>query len=389
MGRDDGRAGYRRRAKATLEKGAWLSIALSELACGPAPSPAPSPAPPRPASSAPAHAAAPTPSTSVSAWTGPNQGEEEIVQKFVPYAVTDGSLARRVLYTWTTREQIAELEKNLVLLTRTESPEHGASYFDQMLHARALAKEPLAQMLRTTPFARARYAWTAPWATAYGLGSESYGDRLLRVTLKPEAWIAVLMTSKKDLEVRDLAGKPVPIGDALAHPERIAAVYFVHDTPVTGYAASMAGPEQRIGYREYVLCNESMIESWSIRTPEIRKELLDNAAALRALARFLFLHPLKPSSTIASWNVQVVKETFPLAEPVPTLLGMYEASLAFPSGIYQPDSTRLNIAATRVEEYEEQQKGPPLTHTPTAKFPPPSERKPSPPPRIVPWHERH
>ncbi|MDI3289296.1 hypothetical protein [Polyangium sp. 15x6] len=381
MGRDDGRAGYRRRAKATLEKGAWLSIALSEIACNPAPA--------APASSAPTHAAAPAPSASAPVWTSPNQGEEEILQKFAPYAVTDGSIARRVLYTWTTREQIAALEKDRVLLTRTESPEHGASYFDQMLHARAVAKDPLAEVLRTTPFARARYAWTAPWATTFGLGGESYGDRLLRVTLKQDAWVAVLMTSKKNLEVRDLAGKPVPIADALAHPERIAAVYFAHDTPVTGYAASMAGPEERVGYREYVLCNESMIESWSIRTPEIRKELLDGAAALRALARFLFLHPPERRFTGVRWNVQVVKETFPLAEPVPTLFGMYEASLAFPSGVYEPESNRLNIVAARIEEYEEQQKGSPLTHTPTAKFPPPSERKPSPPPRVVPWYERH
>ncbi|MDC3957479.1 hypothetical protein KEG38_26715 [Polyangium jinanense] len=382
MGRDDGRAGYRRRTKATLEKGAWLSIALSELACSPAPAPAP-------VSSVPTHAAAPAATASAPVWTSPNQGEEELLQKFAPYAVTDGSLARRVLYTWTTREQIAALEKDRVLLTRTESPEHGASYFDQMLHARAVAKDPLAEVLRTTPFARARYAWTAPWATTFGLGGESYGDRLLRVTLKQDAWIAVLMTSKKNLEVRDLAGKPVPIADAVAHPERIAAVYFAHDTPVTGYAASMAGPEERVGYREYVLCNESMIESWSIRTPEIRKELLDGATALRALARFLFLHPPERRFTGIRWNVQVVKETFPRAEPVPTLLGMYEASLAFPFGSYEPDSNALNAVAARVDEYEEKQKGPPLTHTPTAKFPPPSERKPSRPPRIVPWYERH
>ncbi|MDI1429566.1 hypothetical protein [Polyangium sorediatum] len=382
MGRHDGRVGYRRRAKATLEKGAWLSIALSELACSPAPAPTP------PASSTPTETVAPAsptaaPAPSVAASTGLNQGEEEILQKFMPYAVTDGSIARRVLFTWTTREQIAALEKAPVLLTRAESPEHGASYFDQLLHARALAKDPLAQMLRTTPFARARYAWTAPWATTYGLGGESYGDQLLRVTLKPEAWIAVLMTSKKALDVRDLAGKPVPIADALAHPERIAAVYFVHDTPKTGYAASLAGPEERVGYREYVLCNESMIESWSLRTPEIRKELLDSAAALRALARHLFLHPPERRFTGTRWNVHVVTETFPLAAPVPTLLGAYEASLAFPFGVYEPEADRLNTVATRVEEYEESQKGPPLMHTPTATFPPPSARKPSPPPRIV------
>ena len=379
MGQDDRRTRYGRKAKSTLERGALLSIALSELACSRAPAPAP------PASSSPSQTVtvAPAPSTSAPAWTGPDQGEDEVMRKLAPYAVTDGSLARRVLYTWTTREQVAELEKDHVLLTRAESPQHGGSYFDQMLHVRALAKDPLAEMLRTTPFARARYAWPAPWATLFGIGGESYGDRLIRITLKPEAWIAVFMTSKKDLEVRDLSGKTVPTSEALAHPERIAGVYFLHDTPKTGYAASMAGASERIGYREYVLCNESMIDSWSIRTPEIREELLAGAAALRGLARQLFLHPQRREVTGIRWNVSVVKETFHLAEPVQTPLGLYEASLAFPFGLYEPIADSVNTVAARADKAEEDQKGPALTHTPTATFPPPSARKPLPPPRVV------
>src|SRR5262245_10859424 len=92
---------------------------------------------------------------------------------------------RRTLYTWTTAEQIRELQHARRLLVREESPEHGASYLEQVLYALATGGDRIAALLYTTPFAKMRFAWHAPWATRMGWPGEQYGDQLIRVTLKP------------------------------------------------------------------------------------------------------------------------------------------------------------------------------------------------------------
>ncbi len=299
---------------------------------------------------------------------------------FSRYVVSPGSIARQTLYTWTTREQIEALKKDRVLLTRSESPVHGASYFEQQLTARAEQHDALAGLLRTSAFARARFAWPAPWATLLGIGGESYGDELIEVRLKPEAWIVVFQSSSPELRVIDLENRPVATKEALAHPERIAAVYFMHDNPVSGYAASTAGLEERMGYREYVLCNESMIASWGVHTESIARELGASAEAMKALGEYLQEHPWK-SRLVTDWNKAVAKGVWQEAKPEETPLALYEASLAFPHQNYLPfPGTHASLAEGLRRIRTE---GPGIEHAPTAKFPSASSITPSPPPRVV------
>jgi hypothetical protein len=366
------------RTRARLEKGALLSIALGELACSHPTAPGPTTS----VDASPTAEITAAPPKSTAAAPPTIEDTAEVVEKLAPYAITPRSVARRTLYTWTTRSQTAELEKNPVLLTRTESPQYGAAYFDQVLHARSvMGKDPLAKLLRTSGFARARFAWPAPWATLLGLGGETYGEDLIQVTLKPEAWIVAMYTSKAELEVFDLEGRKVSTEDALAHPERIAAAYFAHDKPVTGYAASMAGPEERMAYREYVLCNESMIEAWSTRTEAITKELAAEADALLALAEHVREHPPIRERYLSRWNVLVATETWRLYDPARTPLTMYETALAFPAENYVPEARRLVALANKLKALRVE--GAPLTHTPKAVFPPKSALVPSPAPRVV------
>ena len=361
----------------TLGKGALLSIALGELACG-------RPSGPEVAQNAPTvvTSSAPAPATS----EAPPADTTALAARLARYAVVGRTRARKTLYTWTTRAQVEALAKDPLLLTRAESPDFGASYFDQVLHTRANAKDPLAKLLRTSAFARARFAWPAPFATSRGLGAETYGDELIRIDLKPEAWIVVLATSKPEMEVIDLEGRPVATADVLAHPSRIAVVYFVHDNPVTGYAASMAGPEERLGYREYVVCNESMIASYSVRTAEIGGELADEAKLLEDLAAHLRAHPEPTDRLFSRWNARVATETFRAAENPKSLVALFEATLSFPVEAYRPDPGALHALADRLLKLE--MEAPPMTHAPTVVFPSPSAVMPSPPPRVVkrtPW----
>lgn len=184
------------------------------------------------------------------------------------HAPTESDYARRTIYTWTTPQQVADLERGGKLLVREESPEHGASYFEQYVHILAERGDPVALLLDTTTFAKSRFGWTHPWATRLGFGDESYGDQLIRVTLRPEAYVLHIHDNFQPFEAVTMTGEPVAIDEVVAHPERIGAVYF-----------------GTVTYREYVLCNESMIESWAVGTADVSAEIARESAALDELAR--------------------------------------------------------------------------------------------------------
>src|SRR4029079_12685663 len=111
-----------------------------------------------------------------------------------------------------------------VLLSRTQSATKGLALFDRLLEART---DPASRLLRQPGLARRRFAWSNPWATLLGWGaSERYGTELVRVTLRDQARIGIfddsLATPWRFVETDNT---PVPIEQALAAPERIAAVY--------------------------------------------------------------------------------------------------------------------------------------------------------------------
>ncbi len=200
----------------------------------------------------------------------------------------------RVIYSWTTAEQEAELRAGDALLLTGEMPGVGRGYAMDVVHelaapevleAPAITPEPdaLAQAILTV-FTKYRYGWTNPWATRVGWPGESYGNRLIRIELRDEAWVATLRGSWLG-DVYDLAGNVVPREDALAHPERIALIFHEHigveGAPYCGTFASGGN-----GYREFVIGNEAMIKEWSLGTDVILARLESDIAELE---RFLSL----------------------------------------------------------------------------------------------------
>jgi hypothetical protein len=182
-------------------------------------------------------------------------------------APTAKEYAFRTIYTWTTAEQVEQLKAGGKLLVREESPELGLSYFEQYVRMRADAGDSIAQLLDTTTFAKQRFGWTHPWATRLGYAGESYGDQLIGVTLRDDAYVLFIKDNGATMEAQMFTGTSVLLADVRAHPERIGAVYFV-----TG------------SFREYVLCNEAMIESWSVGTTDVTSLVALESAALDQLA---------------------------------------------------------------------------------------------------------
>jgi hypothetical protein len=335
------RARLRARAAATLEAGMAASLVFGKLSC-PAGGTAPTQQGPAPTVAIPP--------------------ESEALGLLRKEAVLSSAPARRTLYTWTTRDQIEALARDRVLLTRTESPVHGPAYYDQVLAARASAGDALAQKLRTPAFARARHAWANPWATLLGWLDESYGQELIAVDLKPEAWTLALFTSKEGWKAYDRDNRPVDLADVLLHPERVGAVYFVQDKPVTGYAGSFAGPDERAAFREYVLCNEAMIQSWAIGEETVTASLASSVALIDHLVSELPGKAPRPPS-IDAWNAEVARVIWPGPDLIPALDQAYEAALAFPNENYELTPDRMSALARRLRAITPG--APRLTHVPT------------------------
>lgn len=210
-------------------------------------------------------------------------------------AVDDDTFARRVLYTWTTPAQIDELGKETSFLgrflTRMESGAYGRSMFDVELDMLLMKdkSDPLAKALRggKKGLSYRRFAWTTPWPTIVPLGTQSYGDQLLRVELRADAILARFESNASPRwRFVGTDGHDIPQAEALAHLERLGAILHVA-VP----AAADAGTGER-AYREYVLCNESMIESFSYASPEALAELSASADLMVSLAKQPTLDPV-------------------------------------------------------------------------------------------------
>ncbi len=247
-------------------------------------------------------------------------------------AVDEQRFARSTLYSWTTTEQIDELRQNRRLLARDESPASGASFVDQILFALA-QKDPLARLLFTTPFARMRFAWPTPWSTRAGWPNEKYGSQLIRIALRSDAWIVRLTTATGTFEVHDLHDDVVPIATVLVAPHRIAAIYFVSDASV---APADGLPKPGASFREYVLCNESMIESYEVGTARIAHEIAESAALIDTLIKAIKTTPPRLTHSVpTAWR-----------RPQKGLVASYYAALALDSSLYELTEELLVPLAT-------------------------------------------
>jgi hypothetical protein len=254
---------------------------------------------------------------------------------FCPQMMWNASPAKRVLYSWTTPEQAMELRRDRVLLTRTETVGLGRGYaFTSMdeLAARGsgLAHQLLARVSGEL-FTKVRYAWPNAWATRMGWPGEDYGDQLVRIVLKPEAWIMVV-SDRVGMAVIDMNNELVPVEQALAESHRIGAVFFYRvDVQGQGTFSSCSG-----GYREFIVGNHAMIEEWSLGTEQIRDQLETDATLIEGLLESVRETP----STVApaTFNQNVVCQW---DYPPTTEVDAYVRCLSLPSENYAPLPAQL------------------------------------------------
>lgn len=301
------------------------SPAPVELAASPAPSPAPASAP---------------------------RTEDPALAELAARAVYDDDFARRRLYTWTTVEQLAQLRASKELLVADAQTGGWSSPFHRALAEVPADGSPLAELarqLRDDPeLRRCRYAWPNPFATTMGLGARRYGDALIEIELAPTAWIARFEPDAAEpLRVVDLDGAPVELERVAAAPERVAALFHVSGPP-----------RERLAFREYVVCNEAMVAAWSIASADIRATVAAELALvehLRARTLAQLPGPAIVSPAAPDWR---------RADPNPTALMLWHASLAFDNPRYRPGPIELDAIVATLAGLRDDG-GPALRHTPT------------------------
>jgi hypothetical protein len=238
----------------------------------------------------------------------------------------------RQFYSWTTEEQVDELRAGAALFSRPERDGLGRGFALESLAEFALAgSDPvheLAGILEADLFATARYAWTNPWATRLGVPGEDYGDQLLAIRLRPEAWTASF--DGVELSVWDTDDQPIPLEEVLASPERIGAIYFQRGATLGGPACGTFS-EGGNGYREFILGNLGMVEQWSLGTVTLLERLQADIALIEQFAELLRACP--NAGYYDEWNADVACSwSRALFRPA------YDSALSMPSALYYPDA---------------------------------------------------
>ena len=263
----------------------------------------------------------------------------------------------RKFYSWTTAEQVAELRAGGELFSRSERPGMGRgllfSELATLAESDASNVQALADVLVNKIFVKARFAWTNPWATLMGFPGEQYGDQLLQVELKPDAWIARF--EGQNLRVFDSKNQDVPLETALLTPERIGAIFYQSRSDTQkAYCGTFS--QGAVAFREFALGNIDMVARWSLATPDITERLKNDIAELEKFEQQIACYPI--SSDWASGVGCEWSRSYPPGET----LGNYEFALGLPSELYRPSPENLSALIAALEAC--MPKGVPLDVTP-------------------------
>ena len=216
------------------------------------------------ASGSPAETATPAPDPSASVSSPAAAPKVDVASELAERTVGGKPKAHRVLYSWTTQKQLEELQAGSPLLSRESSQTRGHAAFDDFLSSEAARGSDVGKLLFSEGFKKKRFAWPSPFATVTGEGDGSYGNVLLEIELRSEAWILDYGSGT----VLGVDGSKGTLTDLHNHPDRLAAVLYLGE-----------------GYREIVIVNEKMVARWSAgAAPEVIQALRKDTEFLLATA---------------------------------------------------------------------------------------------------------
>lgn len=231
-------------------------------------------------------------------------GEDTLFENWMNrYTVFNEDIVTKELYSWTTNEQVDIIKTSKKVLIKSSSEKYGPSAYDMLLEKKMKEGDEMAGILLNSLFAKKRFAWPHPWATVRGYPGENYGGQLLRFTFKQDAIVGSFISSAdSDTLYRfyDMNGKRLALDYVKKNFDRIAYVYFVNvrntDKKMMHYRGTMKRRANVIiksngpfPYREYVICNQDMIQEVSVGTDLIKRKMEQDIYFLELLKKYFLM----------------------------------------------------------------------------------------------------
>ncbi|MEL6349243.1 MAG: hypothetical protein AAFV53_39430 [Myxococcota bacterium] len=286
--------------------------------------------------------------------------DAEPLERLRAGAIADRRSPPATFYAWISEAELHEIRKHPDQLLNDVMDDRAQwSIFAATVHQQANYDVMTNTLLSEGRLSKERLAWHHPWGMMTGWVGPSYGDQLIEVRLKPEAWVGTFNIRAEDVwTFTDMNGRVVPNGQVQQHPERIAAV-FHENTPTKGPTWVRVAFEQASPvFREFILVNQNMIASWSHSTTTIQKRLHEDAEMLESLAQYTAMAP----QTNTRWRELVEArwlETGSVPSDAPTWLDPYIENLALSDAQYQASPRLLRRLAALLRERAASIQGPP------------------------------
>ncbi len=251
--------------------------------------------------------------------------------------VSNRLAARAELYAEVTDSEVLALKKGGSLIPPAAAPGTVtllSAALTATLSSSDVRYASVAQLLLSR-FKATRSTWPNPWALRLvdHVGTEHMTP--LRIRLKDEAWIVRI--DGTSLAVVDAQNGAIAVEQALAHPERIAAVYYTYDDRLPG------NPQLQCenGKREFALGNEAMVAEFSLDTPDILARLNSDIADLTGLFNVVRQCPTVDRG-VGSFHSATACQAWDFFD-ASTEYSAYQWSLSNPVDLYKP--TPQNLAS--------------------------------------------
>jgi hypothetical protein len=255
---------------------------------------------------------------------------------FTKQAVSNQLPVRPELYAQLTDAEVAALKQGGSLIPPA-LPAPAVSSLTSVLNAASANSTPERRELinKLLPrFKSTRTLWPNPWALRLIDHPGTEHMNTVRVVLNKDAWVVRIFDGTPPTVVNVNNGI-VSIDDANAHPERIAAIYYVFDDLAPGNTAAQC----ETGKRELALGNEAMVDEFSIGTPEILERLNSDIDALTA-----FFNVVRPCASVergaGTFHAFTVCQSWRFFS-ASTEYSAYQWALANPMELYKPKTQNL------------------------------------------------
>ena len=265
------------------------------------------------------------------------------------HVVSNRLAARAELYTELTDAEVAALKAGGSLIPPPPAP-GAAMPFDALRDVLSSALNSALNSPQSSPtaqdrknlvqrlsdrFKSTRSAWPNPWALRLVEHAGSEHMTPLRIRLEDDAWIVRIEDGSP--VVVDVSNGPVSLQEALAHFERIAAVYYVYDDRVlTGTVANKC----ESGKREFALGNPAMVAEVSLHTADILARLDSDIEDLTGLFNIVRQCPNVDHTMGTTFRSATACQAWDFFDASTEYLA-YQWSLSSPVELYKPTTQNL------------------------------------------------